>query len=764
MNVQSRTARLFSLISLSVVCLLAGSTAWAADPFEQSQSGSFRKGLNLEGCYAEDFARGVNATDGSLETYYLACNSANGIFASTDNGVSWSAVSSATADYGAVIAVVAADTPGTAFMIGGIKLYRTTDDGLTWEQVGVDEDLNNFGQQMAFGNGTLMAPYRAGGMIVSTDDGVTLTNYDISTSGMVATYVAYSAADGAWYALAGSDSASQTLYVSADNGQTWIATAKTGDYSVVAIDPLDSNYLVVVGSSEMEYTSTGVAGTWINMNATNPSHVKSVVINSGMVIAGVEYTTDNGTTWESFNSTEALLKGNFFSVDGSTYYTQSGRGLAISEDGGTTWTDHYTGLNGVNISDVSITDDKETVWLAAYGGFVKSENFTSSITAGITPTWSDFIQPTEGIDGTSAVWVKPNDQNVVLATMTSLYKSTDSGDSWSTISTGTSGETLSDFAYDADSGTLYLGYKQEEGTVGGGVLMSTDFGDTWTDLGMTSAPVNAVTFDAADNILLAAVGSEQSSTKEQRGMYVYDGTTWTHLGDNSSEPLFKKLVSDVLYAPVTGYAYAAVADIGTDSGFHGGLFMSHDGANSWATWTQMTDGLAEDMWGISLAAETNGQSIYVASARPAGTAYIYKCVYDGSSCGTYYTGLVDENLNGMLFDDFVTVGTGMYRYKSKATLKLKNMGIKNEKFSLRSTLKDATTGQVVKGQKLKLYRKKNGVYVRVKKNVVTKTNSNGRLVFHVSKAGTYQVRWTPQKTQMIAAYKHLTKSTKLVVQ
>jgi photosystem II stability/assembly factor-like uncharacterized protein len=105
-----------------------------------------------------------------------------------------------------------------------------------------------------------------------------------------------------------------------------------------------------------------------------------------------------------------------------------------------------------------------------------------------------------------AMAIDPTSPSTLYAgTDNGVYKSTNSGGSWSTVDTGLSGNALSVTALAIDpttSSTLYAG------TAGGGVFRSTDSGGSWspvnTGLSGNALSVTALTIDPTTSSTLYA--------------------------------------------------------------------------------------------------------------------------------------------------------------------------------------------------------------------------------------------------------------------
>src|SRR3989338_9584974 len=99
-----------------------------------AQDNSLRQSLDFEGGYPENVVIGSSVTAGANDMLYAGLNAPNGIFWSNDFAETWQAPAD-TVDFGTISDVQTSATPGTAFMIGGISLYRTQDNGQTWEKL-----------------------------------------------------------------------------------------------------------------------------------------------------------------------------------------------------------------------------------------------------------------------------------------------------------------------------------------------------------------------------------------------------------------------------------------------------------------------------------------------------------------------------------------------------------------------------------------------------------------------------------------------------
>ncbi|MBI2416124.1 MAG: hypothetical protein HYV33_05715 [Candidatus Kerfeldbacteria bacterium] len=684
----------------------------AEDAFNLESNTAVRTGYELFGGYVTDL--GID----DAGRMYASTLSANGIFSSTDSAATWFGPAAGT-DIGKVNALVVADEPNAAYVIGGISLYKTTDGGSTWiELAGSSGDVNanDFNLALAYAGGVVVAPVRDGSVDVSTDEGASFTNITIAPDVFTSSIIG-NAAGSKFYILAnGTDAEIKTLYVLDVANGTITSTNQSGNYAWVGVNPTDANMIVIAGTDGALYTTTGETGTWQNLTAESVTGEIHFV--GDRIYLGDNYTDDLGA-----NLTTLPIHANQLAVDpnaAETILIGSSTGPYLSLDGGDTWENRTTGIVGVTVNDIAQSDNKKTVWLAAQGGLAHSTNFLSA-----EPTWEYPIIPNNATD-IGCVWVNPDNKDHVIAGAGTLYYTTDGGSTWLEAS-GVNGLTgsFNDVAHDGD--TVYAAYSDQSGEVGA-VYVSTDSGVSWTSLAGPVAPVNEIGILNNGN-LVVAVGHEFNETVTQRGLFIYDGTTWTQQDIATDQAMTSVLVvEETIYAAGIGNPFGKVVR-STDNG---------------VTWEDITDnGVPNDGYFQSLAAEPSTDTVYVATGRPAATGYVYKTTDAGDNWSLLYTGLVDEEFNAMLFDGLTTgTSVGIQSLQSKAKLTLRS-----SKTAVTIQLKDAATKDVLKNRTIKLYKKnsKHGTWQRVQFVHTKRTNTHGKVNINITRNKTsyYQARWTP---------------------
>lgn len=710
--------------------------------FDDSQATSSRINLQLYGGNA------IEAVVGGDGTAYVATFSPNGIFMSSDAGSTWDSLPEGS-DFGIPIGVVASDTSNTtAFTIAGIKLFRTQDSGASWDQLGGSEGDplgTDYDQTIAYGNGRLFAPVRDGSLDISEDDGDTFTNVTIASNVTSIQSISASSTDDDVMVLARVEDDTKNLFVSQDGGFTWgDGTVVDSNYSAVAMDPQNIDFIILYGNDGADVSTSGPTGTFSEFTDL----MGDVIYVGNRIYVGSSYTDDDGAHWNTLTPTDGVSSfgTNAIAVDANNtanVYIDTEIGMAVSNDGGDTWEDTNEGLYGVNVDDIAQSADEETVYLATTSGVAKTTNFTDD-----EPTWTFPIQVSEGsISSVNSIWTDPNNPDTVVAgTNGDIYYSTDGGDTWTSASFSEAGDTVSDFYY--TDGVLYAGYNNDDRSdPDGGVQSSTDNGQTWTDLGGAVA-VNTLVVDTDGNIFVGA-GLEMNTDEATRGVFKYDGNSWAAL---SGAVAGKHIVTMI---DAAGTLVAAAGSASDTVG--AGAYRSTDGGETWTD--VVNNGLVTDGWFHALAAEpNNSNAVYLSTARPAGTGYVYKSLDGGENWNLYHTGLVDETFNAMLFDGLVVgSNTGLSSLYGKATVTIKtnkNRIKLNKKLTVTVTVKDKATNEGIRNAKVKLYwkNKKNKSLKYAKKKKLTNKNGKAILKVEIPRAKYLVAKWKPVKKSLKESY------------
>lgn len=688
-----------------------------------TQDNSIATNLGLYGGQAADMA-----ADPLSDTVYLTTGAPNGLFVSTDQGGSWSGLP-ADVNYGVGRDVTVDPDTGYAYATVGDTLLRSTDQGSTWEDItaNVSTNLDN---GLIADHGRLLVGLQTGQIAISDDNGDSFITVTVDSAVSI-DYVAASPDAGIFYSLVTNNtSGTNMLYSSNDVGLTWVNMDVTSNGMTigtsmwkVAVNPTNGDNLVTTSgvSSSSNYLTTDGGATW-----TETVDGSGLAFDSaGRLYVGFNYTdnpTDNSPTWNTYESDTPLssIYADKIEVDPdnvNVIFNNSGMGVAKSEDQAVSWEDSLDGVTSVKVYDISQTDDKVVVWLAANGGLARTLDFTVS-----EPTWEYPLGI--GTSNIHAVWVNPTDANQVVAGAGSnLAYSTDGGDTWATAThpefIGTVYEILQS---QVDVNTLYASTTNYDlnGADSGMVFMSTDAGMNWTDTGFT-LPATSLAM-ASDDTLYVGVDGDNTPA-----IYAYDGSSWTSLTypGASDEPTTHLLIhpenDDILFVTTPIALYKS-----TDAG---------------SNWTEITDGL-EDLSNfdtIVAQTTTNPVTFYV-TGQDGGTlnGVVYKSSDNGDTWGEYYEGLKQEQFYAMFFDGLMAGNDrGVYDIKSRANIRLK---VKNQN-NVTVSLRDAATAKKLKRKQIKLYRKKSGSWKKIKS---VRTNVKGKATVRIN---------VPDRTKLKAVWK-----------
>lgn len=291
------------------------------------------------------------------------------------------------------------------------------------------------------------------------------------------------------YAVQASGSLFGRLLRSDDGGASFYVTV-TGDPS------LGTNYF---GYETTGRGTTGQAGYDMAMTV-NPNNADEIHI-AGIIC----WKSTNGGT--SFVPTTAWSLPNSIGYNhadvhvlewvGNAIYSGSDGGIYKSTDFADNWTDLTSGL-GIR-QFYRISNSKTNPALVMGGA---QDNGTSIYKS---TGWIDWL----GADGMDCI-VSPLDANLIWGTSQngSLYRTSNGGSSYSSISEPATGNWVTPVAIENNSNTIYAGWN--------GVYRSTDLGVTWTKISGTTITSNLNTLAVSPSnpqYIYASVGSTLYVTK-----------------------------------------------------------------------------------------------------------------------------------------------------------------------------------------------------------------------------------------------------------
>ncbi len=273
---------------------------------------------------------------------------------------------------------------------GGI--YRSTDDGGTWDRVYNTESFH----AVAAGSGSYVFAGTSDGVYMSTDAGLTWSS-TTNSSNTISLAVTSTGT-----ILAGTFN--NGILASTDNGTSWKQIAYTSGVEVYSIAVDSSGYLYsgtydsTAPYLEGVYRSTDNGATWNQVGLTNIWVYSLAATPAGNIIAGtsgggVYVSADSGQTWTQKNS--GLTNLNIYSLAvnswGEIFAGSGGSGVFSSTNGGETWT--ATGPTNRTFWSLAMNPTGYVFTGADSGGVYKSTNPTS----GTAPAAPILAAPSDGL-------------------------------------------------------------------------------------------------------------------------------------------------------------------------------------------------------------------------------------------------------------------------------------------------------------------------------------------------------------------------------
>lgn len=720
----------------------AGSMCITSTAYAQTVTQDTAQATNL-GLYGGE-VRYV-AIDQTSDYVYAGTYSPNGIFISADNGATWSGVPDEQ-DFGEPRGV-AVNGSGDLFVVADAA-YKSTDHGTTFTEL---DGIGAYGGMLLYENSTLLVGRTDGAVSISTNDGDSFTTTTVE-EGSIVLSLAASPTDGTFYAIL-DDNTTSTLYVTTDNGENWSVVDTSGtatQFGLVAVDPSNANhlYLTASGADIQPWHSTDGGETWTELDVT-PYASKISFDSTGRIYFGVQYSDDNGATWQSLEPSTPTSRVSGIVVpdpdNDNVLFAGSFAALAKSTDQGNSWVDSNEGITAVTTKDVSQSTDKNTVWVATNAGLAKTTNFLDD-----EPTW-EF--PIYYDSYPESLWVSPDDANtVVVGGMGAIVKTTDGGETWATATGWDSELTAQQIISDpANPDVLYAAANVQDyqDVKTGDVYTSTDGGDTWESMGLLGFPAAQAIALASDGTLYAGIGNLQIRGDGATGIYSYADGTWTVLENAPADEITSILVdpsdSQILYATAANFN-----TYGADDDTTAGYYRSEDGGE---TWVRITEGLEDSskFRAMAIQGTTSPTVLYLSGTNKlSGAGEIYKSADGGLTWGLYYTGLQNETFNTLLFDGLVAGNTrGLYGLQSFVNMKISakpKKVVQDGKTIIKVVLTDAATHKKLKKRRVVLMRKVGAEdkFVRFK---AAKTNKKGVVRFPatIQKKSVFKARFTPKR-------------------
>jgi ligand-binding sensor domain-containing protein len=530
----------------------------------------------------------------------------NGVFLSTNNGLSWTAVNSGLTNYEVhSLAFSPNGSDGTNIYAGTWGgLFYSTNNGANWYPV--NNVLTNTSVTSLLVNGTnLFAGTDTNGIFLSTDSGKNWTAVgsglpmNVESSTLVSSLIACPNGLGGTNLFAGTER--DGIFLSTNNGESWV-------YSGLA----DNMIFALLASPN------GAGGT--NLFAGTET--------------GVYISTNNGTNWTSINTgLPSLTAVSALALSGNNLFAGTGKGVYITS---------ITNL----ISTIDITNPATSVTStsATLNGTVNPNGLSSTVRFdyGTTTSYGTSVTASQGpVTGSSNVSVTANLSGLTPNTLYHyrVEATNSAGTTYGADSTFTTlsaaqiwVQTNGPFPYQQvlalafnSSGYIYAGSN------GNGAYLTTDNGTNWTQLynGLTNSHVRSLAINSSGYVFAGTDGGVNISTN--------NGANWL--------PMNSGLGIDTLVQTLAinskGYVFAGTSG--------GGIFLS---TNNGSSWSAVNNGLTNNTV-HSLVINSAG---YIFAGTVGGGVFL--STNSGSSWSAVNTGLTNSTILSLAVNSSGSVFAG----------------------------------------------------------------------------------------------------------
>jgi uncharacterized repeat protein (TIGR01451 family) len=483
-------------------------------------------------------------------------------------------------------------SPSIVYLAGGAGFFRSTDGGETWQLVSID--FLNSPSDIAVDPTDPSRIYIAAqgeGVFVSTDAGATLTKLANTPPGIISAYNVEVSHDGsALYATAG-----LRVYRSLDDGQTW--TERT------AVSP---------------HPQAG--GTFFLRAAPDDENVLYSLTNLGL-----HKTTDGGDSWQKLDSNPALARATDLAIDPQNSQrllaATLDSGLAVSIDGGATWT--ITTQLGSILSTVAFDPVDPAVWIVAdqQTGLHRSVDrgaHWTPIGAGLRTGHVNKL----AVDPTAS-------NRILVGGIQGLSLTTDAGASWTGRNSGYAASRVTAAAVAGDD-RIYLASASRVDYLASGGSSSVATNLDALAAATLNPPIALIqkllAKDSATGTLLLAAFNDQSLVRSTDG-----GASWASVPApfGTAVKSFASSAAGAIFAGATGGVYKSVDD---------GLL-----------WTQHSGGLPLMSISALATASSDPNVVYAGTALPfaLGGSGVYRSNDGGVSWAAANAGFADRAVNAL---------------------------------------------------------------------------------------------------------------------
>ncbi len=286
---------------------------------------------------------------------------------------------------------LAINSDGTIFIGNNLGVFRSTDNGITWNNTGLHFSAYLF----AFNFSNTMFTAGDSGLFRSTDDGL---NWDLVNPSMTTELIASLAINESGHIFAGIWNGQCTGGVrrSTDGGVSWMNIGSFSNTYALAINTSGSIFAGgCTNSSAGVFSSTDNGTSWNNTYFNGSSNPVGELAFSpaGHIFVGISLwygnsyngdgifrSTDSGVHWISsnFGKGTSSITSLAINANGHVFIGIYGDGVYRSTDDGETWATVNTGLTNDTVLAIGI-NPSGTIFAATNGGLFRSVQSTTSV-------------------------------------------------------------------------------------------------------------------------------------------------------------------------------------------------------------------------------------------------------------------------------------------------------------------------------------------------------------------------------------------------
>jgi hypothetical protein len=445
----------------------------------------------------------------------FAGTSPNGVFKSTDNGVTWSAANAGIADKN-VFSLISDSTYLFAGTDSGV--FRSKNNGKTWlpANAGIEQ---KFVYSFGFANGFLFAG-TGWGLYKSANEGRTWT--DANGGALTSSHIHDITYSSSHLVVI----ADNLIFYSDDNGDSW--NYNFNSPFILGNNPsfFSKNDSIILTSGPVIFRSFDGGINWgPSITVADNSVIDGIVPVNNIIVAGTPvgmlYSSNFGKTWKAIPATN-LRKGTWFTHD----FYRSGNnfllaydeiGVAYSADNGKHWNYTLQGFSPAASIDNAMVFSNNSLITGTHGdGLYKSTNAGNSWTKFGTTNNQDTLS-------NSNIFSVLKSGNVILAgtCINGLYRSADNGATWVRIRNGLPQQSSGYLCVQSlvkTTNAILIATDQ-------GLFYSNDLGISWQPSNLGS--VNVVAVAANDSVACAAVENFTGPSSIVRS--VNNPASWTEV-------------------------------------------------------------------------------------------------------------------------------------------------------------------------------------------------------------------------------------------